>query len=72
MINPHMLSQLKHFASYSAKTSLRVATAAALLSLPITALTAPGPKVFQADLMPLNASVGGGTKGHGDAHHQWR
>jgi hypothetical protein len=63
MINTYMLRHLKHFTSYSAKILLRVATVAALLALPIAALAATGPKVFHADLMPLNASVGGGAHG---------
>ncbi len=63
MIKRHILRYLKHFARYSAKIPLRVATATVFLSLPIAVLAAPGPKVFRADLMPLNASVGGGAKG---------
>lgn len=63
MINPHALSQPKQFTRRSMKTPWRVATAAALLSLPLAAFPAAGSTAFQADLMPLNASVGGGATG---------
>lgn len=63
MIKLHILRHLTHFARYSAKTPLRVAAATAILSVPFAVLSEPGPKVYQADLMPLNASMGGGAKG---------
>ena len=62
-INLHVLSQPKHFTRRSAKTPWKVATMAALLSLPLVALPASGATVYKADLMPLNASAGGGATG---------
>ena len=62
-INPHALRQIRHFASLAVKPRFRIAAAAALLSLPMAALPAFGATVYHADLMPLNASVGGGAQG---------
>ncbi len=62
-INLHALSQPKRFTRDPAKTPWRAVTAAAVLSLPLVALPAAGATVFHADLMPLNASVGGGATG---------
>lgn len=58
MIDRHCRDASPH----SAKFAFGTALAAALL-LPLAASAAPAGRHFQADLMPLNAKVGGGASG---------
>jgi hypothetical protein len=55
--------QTSHRLRHSAKALAGVAIAAAVLLLPVVVSSAPSIRHFQADLMRLNVSVGGGASG---------
>lgn len=55
--------QSGHHLWHSANALAGVAIAAAVLLLPVVVSSAPRIRHFQADLMPLNVSVGGGASG---------
>ena len=62
-LNCRTLRSLKHLARHSVNTPFGLAIAAAALLLPVAVPAAPAAETFHANLMPLNASVGGGAKG---------
>lgn len=63
-IKRFIFQQLKRLIKHSPRDSLRrIATTAAMLSLPMVVFAAPSTQIFRAQLMPLNVSVGGGAEG---------
>jgi hypothetical protein len=60
-----IVHQLKQLTKHSPGALLRrIATTAATLSLPLVVFAAaPSTQIFHAQLMPLNAPVGGGAEG---------